>query len=72
MIASWAPWRAISSTACARSSESLNSCPTSSSASSSLGETRSGSARIDIRSGSPSESMIVAAPTFRTSRISDW
>ncbi len=62
MIASRAPRRVISITAWARSSTSLNSWPTSSSASSSLGETMSGSARTPSRSGSPSVSTIVVTP----------
>src|ERR1017187_10110627 len=59
MIASPAPRRVISTTAWARSLTSLNSCPTSSSDSSSLGETRSGSAFMASRSGSPSVSSMV-------------
>ncbi len=51
MIASVAPIWIISTTAWARSSSSLNSWPTSSSASSSLGETTWGSARTASRSG---------------------
>ena len=53
MIASRAPSETISRTAIAWSSASLNSCPTSSSASSTLGEMTSGSARTARRSGSP-------------------
>src|SRR3954471_11420153 len=60
MIASRALSSTISRTAAGRSSASENSCPTSSSASGSLGVTTVGSARVPTRSASPSESSTVS------------
>ena len=69
MIASRAPSSAISRTAMQWSSSSLNSWPTSSSASSTLGEITSGSARTARRSGSPSVSTTQTTPSRLSSRI---
>ena len=68
MIAERAPSETISRTAPARSASSLNSCPTSSSASTTFGETTSGSARTARRSASPSVSTIVITSSLCTAR----
>src|SRR4051812_11978685 len=70
MIASRAPNWTISRTAIVRSSSSLNSWPTSSSASRTFGETTSGSARTARRSGSPSASTTVVTESLWSSRSS--
>ena len=70
ITASRAPISTISRTAETRSSSSENSWPTSSSASSSLGVTTSGAARVAIRSGSPSESSTVVTLSRRSSSTS--
>ena len=71
MIASRGPSAAISATASERSSSPANSWPTSSSASSTFGETTSGSARTAWRSGSPSVSTTVITSKRSSSLISD-
>ena len=70
MIASRGPSAAISRTTSERSSSPANSWPTSSSASSTFGETTSGSARTAWRRGSPSVSTTVVTSIRSRSPIS--
>ncbi len=69
MIASRAPSDTISRAAITWSSSSLNSWPTSSSASTMFGEITSGSARTAWRSGSPSVSTTTCTSSLCRSRI---
>jgi hypothetical protein len=71
MIASRGPSWTSSRTAIARSSSSLNSWPTSSSASRTFGEMTSGSARTAWRIGSPSASITVWTSSLCRSRMSE-